>query len=319
MKILYVTCAENGLYGLKHLIRSKMEVSAVVTISPETAQKANVSGYVDVSQYAVQAGLHLVVLKGYELKASDIAGIDADILIVNGWNRLIHREVIESIPSGGIGVHAGHPPIGLGRAPLVWNILLGHTDLEVYIFQLTSGADDGDIVARTPVEITPWDTVKTLYEKVMFQAARLLVVAVNDLAAGNPGQPQLLECAVSYEKRTPCDGAIDFSQNEYAVHNFVRAQTPPYPGAFAFLDGVRWQIFEAAPFDRFSFRDVQRVPGQILAALPSGLIVMTGGAPVWITSARREDGVQFPDDLSKMERLVGRRFLMVGDKAPRTS
>jgi len=313
MKVTYVTCAENGLYGLKHLVQSGVDIEAVVTISPEVAERANVSGYVDVSAYVEAQGIRLVQLTTYQLKVDDLAGVDSDLLIVNGWNRLISQSVIDAHAHGGLGIHAGHPPIGLGRAPLVWNMLLGHADIEVYVFKLSATADDGEIQCRATVGITQWDTIQMLYEKVMFVGSRLFEEAARRIASGQSGQPQMLEHAKFYEQRKPSDGLIDFSMNELQIYNFVRAQGAPYPGAFAYLDGKMWHIWQAVPFDSFAFRDRVRVPGEIVAALPTGIVVLTGGAPVWVTSASCEDGRSLPDSLGQMEQMVGSVFAPISD------
>jgi methionyl-tRNA formyltransferase len=306
--LLYITCAESGLHGLRHLLRRGRKIAAVVTISPALAAEHEVSGYVDIGPLAEELGLRCTTLKSYAMSREDVAATPFDILIVNGWNRIIPAEIIDLARLGAIGLHAGHPPIGLGRAPLVWNILLGRTDIEVYAFRLTPRADDGDILARRPVEITPQDDVGLLYEKVFFAGARLIDEAVNRVAQGERGQPQDMSDAVHYGKRTAADGLIDFSQSEVQIHNFVRAQSSPYPGAFSTLEGVRWVIDRAVPFDRFAFRDLPREPGKIVAALPKGIVVLTGGSPIWILAARASDGRAIPAPLRQTESLVGRRF-----------
>jgi len=306
--LLYITCAESGLYGLRHLLRRGREIAAVVTIPPAVAAAHEVSGYADIGPLAEELGIGCISLKSYAISREDIAATPFDILVVNGWNRIIPAEIIALARLGAIGLHAGHPPIGLGRAPLVWNILMGRTDIEVYAFRMASSVDDGDILARRPVEITPQDDVSLLYEKVFFAGARLIDEAVEKVVKGERGQPQDMASAVRYGKRTAADGLIDFSQSEAQIHNFVRAQSSPYPGAFSTLEGVRWVIDRAFPFDRFAFRDLPREPGKIVAALPKGIVVLTGGSPIWVLAARASDGRLIPAPLGQTEALVGQRF-----------
>lgn len=307
-KILYVTCAENGLRGLSHLVRERRDISAVVTIGADVAKKAQVSGYVNVAAYASQVGIRCIELSTYNLSRADLGGLDFDILVVNGWNRLISQDVLGLAKLGAIGLHAGHPPIGLGRAPLVWNILLGQSDIEVYSFRLTANADDGNIFARRTIEITRQDTVEMLYHKVAFWGGHLIDEAIEKLSRGESGQQQDTASAVIYKKRSPDDGLVDFFQTEDQIYDFVRAQSAPYPGAFSFLGDVRWTFDHVVPFDRFSFRELKREPGKIVAALPMGLVVATGRAPVWIVRARLSDGSSVPGPMKWMESFVHRRF-----------
>lgn len=309
VKALYVSCAVKGLYGLKHIRAQGLEIAAVVTIPPAVAERHEVSGYADFAPDCAALDLPLVSLESYVLEPARVASIAYDVVIVNGWNRLIAPAVFERARLGGLGIHAGHPPIGHGRAPMVWNILLGRSDIEVYVFSLTPGADDGDIIALRPMEITPHDDVGTLYEKIMLVAPDLFLEALGKLARGEKGRAQALDFAKAYGKRTPADGLIDFSGSEREIVDFIRAQAPPYPGAFAFLDGRKWIITQAQPFDRFAFRDVGREPGRIMAASPSGLVVQTGGATVWLMSATYNGTEMIKGAWPGNQSLVGRSFI----------
>jgi methionyl-tRNA formyltransferase len=309
LQTTYVTSCENGHFGLRRLIASGVRPSQVVTIAPEVAVRNRVSGYADVRADCEAWGLDLTVLETYAMRATDVALARPDLLIVNGWNRLIDSSVIERFAQGGLGVHAGHPPIGLGRAPLPWNLIKGMRDIEVYVFRLTPRADDGDIVARQTVEITPRDDVRLLYEKVMLCGAHLLQAAVVAAESGElAGTPQNLQDAVYYDKRTPGDGLIDFSQPVEAVFDFIRAQTRPYPGAFTYLGTDKWTVWRAIPFDAFAYREVVRRPGEVVAALPSGLVVQTGTSPLWILEAASASGPIVPSDLDSLEAWVGARL-----------
>lgn len=308
-KILYISCAKNGLFGLRKLVASGHVISAVVTLPPELGERYNVAGYCDFEPYCLDHDIPMISLDSYTLRADHLKGVVFDLIIVNGWNRLISNDVISMAKMGGLGVHAGHPPIGLGRAPLVWNILLGRSDIEVYVFKLTPNADDGDIVASKVVEITPFDTVRLLYEKVMLSAADLFERAIENLLLNLPSVKQDLSIAVHYAKRGPEDGEIDFSKSEEEIYNFVRAQVPPYPGAFTWLEGQKWTVFQAIPFDRFAFRGIARRPGTVLCVLPSGVVVQTGGAPIWITSVQIDGEAIRSSEFEVFNAIEGKRFV----------
>ncbi len=307
-RIVYVTCCNNGLFGLRHLHRTGFCIERVITIGPNLGERYGVSGYVDPSKWCESAGISVTVLNDYTLRREDIDDTSKEILVVNGWNRLIAGDVIVKFEFGALGVHAGHPPIGLGRAPLPWNIIKGFSDLEVYVFRLTENADDGDIMAIEAVEITPHDDVRTLYEKVMFRAAQMFEDAIIALMDGKRGFRQAKELQVIYPKRLPTDGLIDFRLSVGELTDFIRAQTHPYPGAFCFLNGTKWSIWSAQSFDAFAFRDEPRIPGRIVLALPSGIVVQTGSTPLWITSATIDGLVTVPAALEELEEYVGNVF-----------
>lgn len=306
--ITYITCAENGLYGLRYLHAKGWHIECVVTISTLEASRFAVSGYVDVSEWCEKNSIPVCYAENYAIKVDLIKHLKPTFLVVNGWNRLIPNEVISYFALGAVGVHAGHPPIGLGRAPLPWNIIKGFADIEVYVFLLTPLADDGNILRSQVVEITSQDSVANLYEKVMHQAAVLFDQSLWGLTAGEKGISQDKKFEIHYPRRTESDGVIDFSSSVENIVNFIRAQSSPYPGAFCFMGREKWRIWSAQSFDRYAFRDVPRIPGRVLLALPSGLVVQTGTSPIWLTSATANCVNKLPQPLENLEHYLGSVF-----------
>ncbi len=308
LKIVYVTCCENGFFALRYLNKKGFNIEKVITIDQTLGKKYEVSGYYNPEPWCKSVGIPVLNLQNYSVKKIDVKDTSKEILIVNGWNRLIEVEIINEFKIGALGVHAGHPPIGLGRAPLPWNIIKGFRDIEVYIFRLTKNADDGDILAIHPVEITLQDTIRTLYEKVMFQSAKLFEKAIFKLIDQKVGFKQAKKFQITYPKRIPSDGQIDFKKSVTEIIDLIRSQSRPYPGAFSFLDNEKWYIWKAQPFDTFAFRNKTRIPGQIILALPSGVVVQTGSAALWITEATKSNKTMIPTHLFKLETYVDKIF-----------
>jgi methionyl-tRNA formyltransferase len=299
-------------------LEREVPVEAVVTLPPELETRYAISGYADMAGWLREQQLRFVQLPDYRLQRHHLAGFKFDVLVVNGWSRLIGLEVMGLARLGGIGVHAGHPPFGLGRAPIVWNMLLGGRDIEVYVFRLMATADDGPILARRPVEITLHEDSRQLYEKVMAVGADLIAEALLGLAAGSDGQALPAGERSYFPKRTAEDGEVDFRQDELSIYNFVRSQRPPYPGAFALLDGKRWTILRAQPFDQFAHRARARSAGTIVDVLPSGPVVQTGGATIWLTEVVVDGKRLFPaTDRDAGRQLIGKRFASIARPAPR--
>ena len=74
------------------------------------------------------------------------------------------------------------------------------------------------------------------------------------------------------------------------------------------MNGSKIRIWEAIPFDRFSFIGIARNPGEILLTLPSGIVIQTGSTPIWVTNASVEGEEFIPNLLPFMEDLVGEIF-----------
>ena len=49
-------------------------------------------------------------------------------------------------------------------------------------------------------------------------------------------------------RRRPEDGVIDWTKTTRQLHDWVRALTHPYPGAFTTVDGIRVFVWKARPW-----------------------------------------------------------------------
>jgi len=71
-------------------------------------------------------------------------------------------------------------------------------------------------------------------------------------------------------RRRPEDGRIDWSRPAREIHNLVRAVAPPFPGAFAFVDGQRWLVSRTRVLPR---RAVASDDARKLRAEDGGVVV----------------------------------------------
>jgi len=75
--------------------------------------------------------------------------------------------------------------------------------------------------------------------------------------------------ATYFGKRTPDDGKIDWNWQRERIHNWVRAQADPYPGAFTYLSGMK-VIIDQIGFSSKGFS----------WDMPNGLVVGTEPEPL---------------------------------------
>ncbi len=266
-EIVYVSCCANGHFSLARMLEAGIAVSAVVTIDPQKALKSNVSGYKDFTSLCSEHGIPIRLLKRYDWKDhEDLAWIKSrkpDLLVVNGWNRLIPGEVFDACRLKGLGVHAGHPPRGRGRAPVAWSLILGMRDLEVYLFVLDEGADSGDILGIKRIQISEHDQATHLYDKVMLAVTQLLIEYVPKYLREEIDLiRQAEESAQHHPARSPEDGLIDWKAQDWEIYNWVRGQSRPYPGAFTLMDGKKVIVWSGRPFDNVLDWSRRYCPGE---------------------------------------------------------
>lgn len=166
--------------------------------------------------------------------------------VVAGWYHLVPRDWRELAPA--YGLHGSLLPRYRGGAPLVWAIINGESRTGITLFQFDDGVDTGPIVAQAQTPIAEDDTIASVYERIEALGERLLVDSMPRLADGALApRPQPTDGGSSFPQRGPEDGLIDWSWTAGRIHDFIRAQTRPYPGAFFHHAGGTVTVWAARP------------------------------------------------------------------------
>lgn len=202
---------------------------------------------------AAKAGCELVCLPERPAMDSYLPPLRAwrpDLIFVLGWYYRVPRHVRAVAASGCLGIHASLLPKYRGGAPIAWAIINGETQTGVTLFHLEDAVDAGDIVAQMAIPIDSNDTCADVINRVTDASIVVLRTAVPLLAAGvAPRTPQHEVDATYCAQRQPEDGRIDWKWPAVRVHNFVRAQTRPYDGAFTQSGGHRVRVWAASPLE----------------------------------------------------------------------
>ena len=247
MKIVFIGAVEIGYTVLKSVYDAKFNIDAVFTLPFDMEEKT--SGFVDFEPLAKEKNSELIRVKDINTRETidKIKNINPDLIIVCGWQRLICEEIL-NIPSlGTVGFHSSLLPKYRGRAPVNWAIIMGEKETGITMFYLTPQADDGDIIAQKAFPILLNDDCNTIYKKSAIAGSELIKIYLPKIK--NATAPRVHNPSASYPaypKRTPKDGLIDFNRSALDIHNFVRALTKPYPGAYYFDDKgdkiIVWKI-----------------------------------------------------------------------------
>lgn len=203
-----------------------------------------------------------------------------------GWTRILQGDLLDVPEFGFLGIHASSLPRGRGGAPVNWAIIHGADSVGVSLFELVGEVDHGNVLAQTSVPIEERDTVETVYDRVITASIGLLERCLTDLeGALETAEEQRFVDATYRPQRKPMDGLIDWNRPADGQHDWVRALTKPYPGAFTFLGGEKLKVWSLD--DRGESTD--GVDGEILdVADGRGLDVASGGGVVRLQRVQGE-------------------------------
>src|ERR1700682_3143269 len=84
-----------------------------------------------------------------------IREVDADVMVVVAYGKILPSSLIEAPRLGTLNVHASLLPRHRGPAPVEWAILSGDAATGVTIMQMDAGVDTGPILAQERVPIAP--------------------------------------------------------------------------------------------------------------------------------------------------------------------
>ncbi len=292
--LVYVGCTAPAKAVLETLIDHEYPIEAVVTIGPEMARANSVSGYASLEGVASEHDIRVYQPQGYSMEDSAdldfFQTVDPDLLVVNGWQRLIPESILETATYGALGNHgsAFGLPKGRGRSPLNWSLIEDRDRFLLSVIHLDPGADSGDVLLTRKFDITGFDTIETLYYKVTLLLEEMLLEVVPQILAGTLERAPQRGTPTYYPKRNPEDGEIDWRNGTRSIYNLVRAVADPYPGAFTFADDQQVMIWEAIPFS--SDIAVDAPAGTIVAVFwTDEFVVATGDGTVLVRNWDADD------------------------------
>jgi methionyl-tRNA formyltransferase len=249
LRIAFVGCVLEGRRSLETLLDLGENIAVIFTLRPDLAAK--VSGAVPWEDIAARSGIPLQYVRNINdpEAVATLRAISPDLLFCVGWTQLLKKDVLELPRLGCLGFHASYLPAYRGRAPVNWAIINGESQTGNTLMFLDEGVDTGDILAQRAFPIADDDTCATVYDKVARSEDEMIREVMPLIHDGRmPRRPQDHSLATVMPRRRPEDGVVDWSRTTKQLHDWVRALTHPYPGAFTTLAGRRVWIWKASPW-----------------------------------------------------------------------
>ena len=92
------------------------------------------------------------------------------------YGKILNKEVLDLPKFGSINVHSSLLPKYRGAAPVNWSIINGDKTTGVTIMKMDEGMDTGDIILSKKLDISAYDNVETLTEKLAIVGSNLIEI-----------------------------------------------------------------------------------------------------------------------------------------------
>ena len=232
--------------SLDILVQQGYKLAAVITAPDKPRGRGREVTPSPVKQYALSRGLH--VLQPTNLKDPDflteLRNLNANLQVVVAFRML--PEAVWAMPAlGTFNLHASLLPQYRGAAPINWAIINGERETGVTTFFLQQEIDTGNIIFQEKEPIFDTDDAGTLYERLRYKGAHLVLKTVQAIEAGNcPSQPQVVTAPLKTAPKIFRDTCrINWHQPAINIHNLVRGLSP-YPAAWTNWNGKNYKIFK---------------------------------------------------------------------------
>lgn len=204
-----------------------------------------------------------------------INSLNAELIIVVAFGKILPKEILESVKYGCINIHASLLPKLRGAAPIQWSILNGESVTGVTSMQMDIGLDTGDMLVKKSVEITENMNAGELHDALSVLGANVLTETIDLLKEGNLNpqkQDDALSSYASMLSKELCP--IDFSDTAQNIHNKIRGLYP-WPVAVTKLNGKVLKVQES----RLSDITTEKKAGTVIS-LDGGICVACGDGKV---------------------------------------
>jgi methionyl-tRNA formyltransferase len=309
MRVAFFGTPAFAVPTLDALAASTHEVVGVVTQPDRARGRGQKVTFAPVKARALALGVP--ILQPERLKEDDFLrafdDLGADLGVVAAYGRIIPRGLLDRPRLGMINVHASLLPRWRGAAPVHRAILAGDARTGVTIMRVVFALDAGPMLAKTMVDIDPDETSAALEARLATAGARLLIDVADRLRqgdlAGDPQDENLVTYAARIER---ADGDVVWERPARAIHNQVRG-LHPWPHAAVMWGDRRLLLIESRVEHE---REAAAMPGEVLEAGPTGLVVAAAPGALRILRVQPEGRAAMPvrDFLNGHPVTVGTRL-----------
>ena len=249
LRLAFMGTPDFAVPSLAALIAAGHEVACVYCQPPRPAGRGHKLQPSPVHALASSRGIAVRTpksLRNPEAQA-EFAALGLDIAVVAAYGLILPVPVLEAPRLGCVNIHGSLLPRWRGAAPIHRAILAGDSETGITIMQMEAGLDTGPMLLKQAVAITAASTAAELHDALSALGARMIVEALEGLAAGRlKAEAQPAEGVTYAAKLEREEGRLDWSRPAAELERRVRALNP-WPGVWFESAGERIKVLAADP------------------------------------------------------------------------
>lgn len=260
IKTIFMGTPAFGLNALNYL-KENTDLVAVFTKEDKLNKRGNKIEFSPVKEYALKNNIECIQVKSLRTEEvyEKLKKLNADLIVVAAYGKIIPKNIIDLPRLGIINIHSSLLPKYRGASPIQNALLNGDEKTGITIMMIDEGLDTGDILEKEEIEISEYDNLETLTNKLADISVKPLKTAIHKLINGTEKrekQDDNLKSSVYPIKKE--DALIDFSKTKEEIFNMVRAFNPK-PVAYAILNNEVLKIYEVEKIDENFYDEISKV------------------------------------------------------------
>src|SRR3954470_23511199 len=216
--------------------------------------------------------------------------LEADIGIMAFVLQFAPQEFVRIPKHGTIQYHPSLLPRYRGPSSINWPIARGDRKTGLTIFRPNDGLDEGPVILQKETEISPDDTLGTVYFDRLFPMGVKAMLEAADLVFSNKHKELVQdEAKATYEGWCrKAEAKVSWANHVDFIYNTIRGCNPA-PGAWTTHNGKTLQIFDAKKHPVRTFGAVKGKIGEVTDVSDKSFFVTAQGGRIEVLRAKGEE------------------------------
>ena len=283
LKVVFMGTPTFSVPVLKNLIE---KTNVVLVVSQPDREKDRKGNVLPTPTKKIAEEHNIEVYQPAKIKESyeKVTSLNPDIIITCAYGQIIPEVILNCPKYGCINVHGSLLPKLRGGAPIHHAIINGDKKTGITIMYMDKLMDSGDIISQEELEILDNDNLDTVYEKMSYLGANLLIKTLPCIIDGTNQRIKQNDSEVTFGYNiTKEEEKIDFSKDSKDIHNQIRGLSS-VPGAYCLLDDKRLKVYKSELTEKKSTSN----PGKIVDINKTGIYVNTNDYIIKLTDIKLE-------------------------------